>query len=69
MPIVNVAQAIKMMVVASTRCRPILSPSGPKKRPPNGRTTNETARTANDDSSAAVVLCVGKKALPIVAAA
>ena len=54
------------MVMASTRCRPILSPSGPKKAPPNGRTMNPTATNARDFSTA--LPSPGKKTVPIAVA-
>ena len=44
-PTRKVAVAISRIVIASTRCRPIRSPIGPQKRPPSGRSTNETANT------------------------
>lgn len=39
--------AIVRIVMASTRRRPIRSPSGPKTRPPSGRMTNATAKMVN----------------------
>jgi hypothetical protein len=63
----NVEPDIRMIVVASTFCLPIRSPSGPKNNPPKGRTTNATASTANEDSTALVAVCVGKNRRPTVA--
>jgi hypothetical protein len=57
---------IRMIVVARTRCRPSLSPSGPKNMPPNGRITNAVAIRANDLSVALPGLSCGKKTVPMM---
>ena len=57
----SVEPDISRMTIASTRCRPIRSPSGPKTSPPSGRITNAAAKIANVFSSAAVSLPAGKK--------
>ena len=36
-------KVISPIVISSTGFRPMRSPSGPKMKPPNGRTTNATA--------------------------
>jgi hypothetical protein len=46
-PIAKVPSAIRIIVVASTLLRPMRSASGPKNRPPNGRTRKATAKVAN----------------------
>lgn len=46
-PMANVPTAMVMMVMASTRRLPIRSPSGPKNRPPKGRTTKDAAKMVN----------------------
>ena len=46
-PMAKVPSAIMIIVVASTLLRPIRSASGPKNSPPNGRTRNATANSAN----------------------
>lgn len=43
----NVPSAIVIIVMARTRWRPILSPSGPKNSPPSGRTTKAAANMVN----------------------
>jgi len=45
---------INTTTVARQRCRPILSASDPKKRPPSGRAKKATANVANKASNAAV---------------
>jgi hypothetical protein len=60
----KVPTAIMMMVVASTRLRPMRSPSGPKKKPPSGRTKNAAENVANAEVSCAGLLAVGKKTSP-----
>lgn len=47
MPMAAVATDIMIMVMASTFCRPILSPSGPKTSPPMGRAMKLTAKPAS----------------------
>ena len=42
-PMAKVPSAIRIIVVASTLLRPMRSASGPKNRPPKGRTRNATA--------------------------
>ncbi|CAM5636657.1 hypothetical protein SFUMM280S_11520 [Streptomyces fumanus] len=64
----KVPAAIMIMVVASTFCRPMRSPSGPKTRPPSGRTTNAAAKVANEEMSWAPGEAPGKNTLPRVAA-
>ena len=46
-PIAKVPSAIRIIVVASTLLRPMRSASGPKNRPPKGRTRNATANSPN----------------------
>ncbi len=60
--------AIMIMVVASTFCRPIRSPSGPKTSPPRGRTTKAAAKVANEEMTWAAGEAPGKNTLPMVAA-
>ena len=57
----SVAPDISRMTSASTRCRPIRSPSGPKTKPPSGRIKNAAAKIAKVLSSAAVSFPEGKK--------
>lgn len=45
---------ISRITNASTFWRPILSPSGPKKKPPRGRMKNAAAKIAKVFNSAAV---------------
>ena len=56
---------MRMITVASTFWRPILSPSGPKKSPPNGRVKKATAKTANVLSNCTVGSWDAKNAAPI----
>ncbi len=65
-PTRNVQPDISRMVIARTRWRPILSPSGPKNAPPNGRTMKPTATRASDLSTA--LPSPGKKTVPMLAA-
>jgi len=67
-PMAQVPIAIMIIVRARTFLRPILSPIGPKTIPPIGRTRNDTAKVANDDSSCTVSLPDGKKTWPMVTA-
>ncbi len=64
----KVPTAIMIMVVASTFCRPIRSPSGPKTSPPRGRTTKAAAKVAKEEMTWAAGEAPGKNTLPIVAA-
>ncbi len=64
----KVPSAIMIMVVASTFCRPTRSPSGPKNRPPSGRTTNAAAKVAKEEITWAAGEAPGKNTLPRVAA-
>jgi hypothetical protein len=57
----TVERDISRMTSASTRCRPIRSPSGPKTNPPRGRMKNAAAKIAKAFSSAAVSFPDGKK--------
>jgi hypothetical protein len=62
----NVPPDISSTVIARTRWRPILSPSGPKNAPPNGRTMKLRASSMKD-FSAALAPPPGKNCAPIVA--
>ena len=66
-PIRNVQADITRIVNASTFCRPMRSPIGPRMMPPNGRIRKPAA---NRPSEASVVACTspGKNALPMVMA-
>ena len=57
-----------IMVMASTRLRPTRSPSGPKTRPPSGRTKKAAAKVAKVDTTWAPGELDGKKTLPSVVA-
>ena len=57
----TVAPDISRITTASTRCRPIRSPSGPNTNPPSGRMKKAAAKIANVLSSAAVSSPAGKK--------
>jgi hypothetical protein len=59
-PIARVPADISRMTIASTRWRPIRSPSGPNTKPPSGRMKNAAAKIAKVFSSAAVSLPAGK---------
>ncbi len=67
-PMANVPAAIRIIVRASTFCRPTRSPSGPKTMPPSGRTRNAAAKAPKVESNCAVGLPDGKKTLPSVTA-
>ena len=43
-PMASVPAAIRIIVMASTFCRPMRSPSGPKNAPPIGRTTKAAVK-------------------------
>lgn len=64
----KVPRAIMIMVVASTFCRPTRSPSGPKTRPPSGRTTKAAAKVAKEEMTWAAGEAPGKNTFPMVAA-
>jgi len=57
----SVEAAINRMTMASTRCRPTRSPSGPNTNPPSGRMKNAAAKIAKVFSRAAVSFPDGKK--------
>jgi len=63
-PTSSVATDMMMMVSASTCLRPSLSPSGPQKSPPSGRTRKEIAKVASAKRVACAVL-PGKSAAEI----
>ena len=46
-PIPSVDADINRITIASTRWRPMRSPSGPKKKPPSGRKKKAAAKIAN----------------------
>jgi len=53
-----------IIVIASTRWRPILSPSGPKTIPPTGRTRNAAANVPKVAINCADGLLDGKNTFP-----
>ena len=63
-PMPKVLSDMTIIVIANTRCRPILSPRAPNTKPPNGRKINGTENVP----SAAIVCTLGdasgKKILP-----
>jgi hypothetical protein len=59
-PIRKVAPPINNKVTIKVYFLPIKSPNLPKKKAPNGRTTNPAAKVASVDKNAAVGLSVGK---------
>jgi len=67
-PTAKVLTAMRIMVTASTFCRPTRSPSGPNTNPPSGRTTKAAAKVANVDTSWVPEEPEGKNTLPSVPA-
>jgi hypothetical protein len=67
-PMATVEPDISKMVATRTRCRPILSPNGPKNIPPRGRTKKDTANAAKADNNCAVSLRAGKNTAPTIPA-
>nr|MBA2814051.1 hypothetical protein [Candidatus Pantoea persica] len=59
----KVPMDIMIMVIASTFCRPMRSPSGSNTRPPMGRTRKAAAKVPNAASRCAVLLALAKKTL------
>ena len=63
-----VAEDMSSTVRASTRLRPILSPSMPKNAPPTGRNAKATAKTAKVWRRATTWSPSGKKTLAMMGA-
>lgn len=64
----KVLAAMRTSVAASTRRRPMRSPSGPKTSPPTGRTRNAAAKVPKLATTCRPGEPEGKKTLPSVAA-